>query len=55
MLAHLSKIKKYDRKMSIVERVVKLIDLQNEYKYHISQRCKNEIRNEIKIIEKFMC
>ena len=55
MLAHLSKIKKYDRKMSIVERVEKLIDMQNEYKYHILQRCKNEIRNEIKIIEKFTC
>ena len=55
MLVYLSKIKKYDRKMSVIERVEKLIDLQNEYKYHILQRCKNEIRNEIKIIDKFTC
>jgi len=48
-----SKIEKYDRKMSMIERVEKLIKLQNKYDYHVLQQRKNECRNELKIIEKF--
>lgn len=53
MMDRFSKIEKYDRKMSMIERVEKLIKLQNKYQYHILQQRKNECRNELKIIEKF--
>jgi hypothetical protein len=48
-----SKIEKYDRKMSVIERVEKLINLQNKYAYHLLQKRKNECRGELKTIEKF--
>jgi hypothetical protein len=48
------KLEKYDKTCkSIVERVEKLIKLQNKYQYHMLQRYKNECRNELKKIEKF--
>ena len=53
LMDRFSKIEKYDRKMSVIERVEKLINLQNKYEYHVLQRRKNECRNELKIIEKF--
>jgi hypothetical protein len=53
IIERFSKIEKYDRKMSMIERVEKLIKLQNKYEYHILQQRKNECRNELKIIEKF--
>jgi len=53
VIAHIGKIEKYDRKMSMIERVEKLIKLQNKYDYHVLQQRKNECRNELKIIEKF--
>lgn len=53
VIAHIGKIEKYDRKMSMIERVEKLINLQNKYQYHLLQQRKNECRNELKIIEKF--
>jgi hypothetical protein len=51
-----SKLEKYDKscKNTIVEKVEKLIKLQNKYQYHMLQRYKNECRNELKIIEKFI-
>lgn len=49
-----SKLEKYDKTCkSMVERVEKLIKLQNKYQYHMLQRYKNECRNELKKIEKF--
>jgi hypothetical protein len=39
--------------MCMIERVEKLIKLQNEYQYHMLQRYKNECKNELKKIEKF--
>jgi geranylgeranyl pyrophosphate synthase len=50
-----SKLEKYDKsyKNTIVEKVEKLIKLQNKYQYHMLQRYKNECRNELKKIEKF--
>jgi len=54
MMTHFSKLEKYDRTCkSMIERVEKLIKLQNKYQYHMLQRCKNECRNEMKKIEKF--
>ena len=53
IMERFSKIEKYDRKMSVCERVEKLINLQNKYDYHVLQQRKNECRNELKIIEKF--
>jgi hypothetical protein len=53
IMERFSKIEKYDRKMSMIERVEKLIKLQNKYEYHVLQQRKNECRNELKIIEKF--
>lgn len=53
LMTRISKIEKYDRKMSMIERVEKLITLQNKYQYHVLQQRKNECRNELKIIEKF--
>lgn len=53
MMDRFSKIEKYDRKMSVIERVEKLINLQNKYGYHILQKFKNECRGELKRIEKF--
>jgi hypothetical protein len=54
VIADIGKIEKYDRKMSMIERVEKLIKLQNKYEYHVLQQRKNECRNELKIIEKFI-
>jgi len=54
VMEHVSKIEKYDRKMSMIERVEKLIKIQNKYDYHVLQQRKNECRNELKIIEKFI-
>lgn len=48
-----SKLEKYDKTKSMVEKVEKLIKLQNKYQYHMLQRYKNECRNELKKIEKF--
>ena len=53
MMTYFSKLEKYDKTKSIVEKVEKLIKLQNKYKYHMLQRYKNECRNELKKIEKF--
>ena len=53
IMSDISKIEKYDRKMSMIERVEKLIKIQNKYEYHVLQQRKNECRNELKIIEKF--
>jgi hypothetical protein len=54
MLTHFSKLEKYDKSKSMVERVEKLIKLQNKYQYHILQKNKNQCRNELKKIEKFL-
>ena len=48
-----SKIEKYDKTKSMIERVEKLVKLQNKYEYHMLQKYKNECRNEMKTIEKF--
>jgi hypothetical protein len=54
MITHFNKLVKYDRSCkSIIERVEKLIKLQNEYEYHNLQKYKNECKNELKKIEKF--
>jgi hypothetical protein len=54
MITHFNKTVKYDKRgMSIIERVEKLIILQNEYQYHNLQKYKNECKNELKKIEKF--
>jgi len=47
-----SKLEKYDKSKSIIERVEKLMKLQNKYQYHNLQKYKNECRNELKKIEK---
>ena len=53
-MTNFSKIEKYDKTCkSMVERVEKLIKLQNKYQYHMLQKYKNECRNELKTIEKF--
>ena len=51
-----SKLEKYDKiwKNTMIEKVEKLIKLQNKYQYHMLQRYKNECRNEVKKIEKFI-
>ena len=55
MITHFNKLVKYDRSCkSIIERVEKLIKLQNEYEYHNLQKYKNECKNELKKIEKFI-
>jgi len=53
VIAHINKIEKYDRKMSMIERVEKQKKIQKKYEYHILQQRKNKCRNELKIIEKF--
>ena len=54
MITYLNKLVKYDKLgMSMIEKVEKLIKLQNEYQYHELQRCKNECKNELFKIEKF--
>ena len=54
MITHFNKTVNYDRRgMSIIERVEKLIILQNEYQYHNLQKYKNECKNELRKIEKF--
>jgi len=54
-MAYFSKLEKYDKiwKNTMIEKVEKLIKLQNKYQYHMLQRYKNECRNELKKIEKF--
>lgn len=55
MITHFNKLVKYDKcGMSMIERVEKLIILQNEYQYHNLQKYKNECKNELKKIEKFI-
>ena len=51
---YFSKLEKYDRKQTMVQRVEILIKLQNEYGYHKLQKYKNECRHELKKIEKFI-
>ena len=54
MITHFNKKVKYDKRgMTIIERVEKLIKLQNEYQYHNLQKYKNECKNELRKIEKF--
>ena len=52
-MTYFSKLEKYDKTKSMVERVEKLIKLQNKYQYLNLQKYKNECRNELKTIEKF--
>ena len=55
MITLFNKTVKYDKPgMNIIERVEKLIILQNEYQYHNLQKYKNECKNELKKIEKFI-
>jgi hypothetical protein len=55
MITYFNKLVKYDKcGMSIIERVEKLIKLQNEYEYHNLQRYKNECKSELRKIEKFI-
>jgi len=55
MITYFNKLVKYDKcGMSIIERVEKLIKLQNEYEYHNLQRYKNECKRELHKIEKFI-
>jgi len=55
MITYFNKLVKYDKcGMSIIERVEKLIKLQNEYEYHNLHKYKNECKNELKKIEKFI-
>ena len=55
MITHFNKLVKYDKcGTSIIEIVEKLIKLQNEYEYHNLQKYKNECKNELKKIEKFI-
>jgi hypothetical protein len=50
----LRKIEKYDKKMSMCERIEKLLKMQSKYGYHLLENRKNECRNELKIIKKFI-
>jgi hypothetical protein len=55
MITHFNNLVKYDKKSnSMVERVEKLVKLQNEYQYHNLQKYKNECKNQINKIEKFI-
>ena len=55
MITHFNKTVKYDKRgMSIIEKVDKLIILQNQYQYHNLQKYKNECKNELRKIEKFI-
>ena len=55
MITHFNKLVKYDKPgMSMIEKVEKLIKLQNEYEYHNLHKYKNECKNELKKIEKFI-
>jgi hypothetical protein len=51
---YFSKLEKYDKKQTIIKRVEILIKMQNEYRYHDLQKYKNQSRNELKKIEKFI-
>jgi hypothetical protein len=54
MITYFNKLVKYDKVgISMIEKLEKLIKLQNEYQYHNLQRCKNECKNELRKIEKF--
>jgi len=55
MITHFNKLVKYDNSCKcMIERIEKLIKLQNEYEYHNLQKYKNECKNELKKIEKFI-
>lgn len=51
---YFSKLEKYDKKQTIINRVEILIKMQNEYRYHNLQKYKNQSRHELKKIEKFI-
>jgi len=51
---YFSKLEKYDKKQTIIKRVEILIKMQNEYRYHDLQKYKNQSRNELNKIEKFI-
>ena len=54
MITHFNKLVKYDKLgICIIEKIEKLIKLQNEYQYHNLQKYKKECKNELKKIEKF--
>lgn len=55
MITHFNKTVKYDKRgITIIERIEKYIIFQNEYQYHNLQKYKNECKNELKKIEKFI-
>lgn len=51
---YLSKLGKYYKKQTIIQRIETLLKLQAEYRYHNLQKYKNECRHELKKIEKFI-
>jgi len=51
---YFSKLEKYDKKQTMIKRVEILIKMQNEYRYHDLQKYKNQSRNELNKIEKFI-
>jgi hypothetical protein len=54
MITHFNKLVKYDKVgICMIEKIEKLIKLQNEYQYHNLQKYKKECKNELKKIEKF--
>jgi hypothetical protein len=55
MITHFNNLVKYDKcDKSIIERVEKLITLQNEYQFHNLQRYNNECKSELRKIQKFI-
>ena len=55
MITYFNNLVKYDKcNKSIIERVEKLITLQNEYQFHNLQRYNNECKSELRKIEKFI-
>jgi hypothetical protein len=51
---YLSKLGKYYRKQTMIQRVETLLKLQAEYRYHNLEKYKNQSRHELKKIEKFI-
>jgi len=51
---YFSKLGKYYRKQTMIQRVETLLKIQNEYGYHNLQKYKNQCRHELKKIEKFI-
>jgi hypothetical protein len=51
---YLSKLGKYYKKQTIIQRIETLIKLQAEYRYHNLERYKKQSRHELKKIEKFI-